>query len=128
VQPVDDDTAQNSDNDEEAEGAGFDLPPPDMRVTLHLVSTEEVKVHDFLAGSNPYLLIKPDGLGGKRPMRRTVTNWKTPNAAFDETFEIDMCLEELPLRIVVWDHMEEIRDNKTLNLARAEYASRSLKV
>jgi hypothetical protein len=92
-----------------------------------VVSSEGVKVRDFIAGSSPYLLIKPDGLAGKRPVRRTETEWKTPNATFEETFEIDMRLEELPLRLVVWDCLEEVHDQKALGRCRAEYFARGLK-
>ena len=127
VQPEEDGTEDlEEEHRDGSEGSEDEDELPSLRITLFIDQSENVKVRDFLAGSAPYLLVKPDGGKGKRPMMRTVTEWVTPNAIFGETFEFDVCPSDLPIRIVVWDHLEEPRGKAELRHCSHSLAQQKL--
>lgn len=126
VAPSDDHTedASEEDGNDATSGAELDSTErPDRRVFLTIVASEHVQVRDFLAGSNPYVVVKPDGRGGARPTQRTTAEWLAPNATFGETFEFDVCASDLPVRLVIWDRLEELATAKELKRAAKALAA-----
>jgi hypothetical protein len=83
-------------------------PPADMRITLRIVNSENIKIRDWISGSAPYILIKPDGNNCLRRTFATSAQWLTPNYKFEETFEFDISASELPIRLV--------REKKKINI------------
>mmetsp|Transcript_14906 Transcript_14906/g.19328 ORF Transcript_14906/g.19328 Transcript_14906/m.19328 type:complete len:661 (+) Transcript_14906:1389-3371(+) len=114
-------------SEEDGEEFWVEPPPADMRVTLKIITSENVKVRDWLTGSAPYILIKPDGDACVRRTLTTSSQWLTPNAKFEETFEFDVTNEELPIKLVIWDHLEEIQDEKAMKKVTKQYKKEQLK-
>jgi hypothetical protein len=120
VAPSDDATEDASDTEDGHSSEHDSLEPADRRIFLTVVASEHVKVRDYLAGSNPYLIVKPDGRGGRRPTQRSKTEWLAPNTQFNESFELDITESDLPVRLVIWDHLEELTSSRDLKRAAKE--------
>lgn len=121
--PSDDATEDASAEDDGHSSERDSLEPADRRIFLTVVASEHVKVRDYLAGSNPYLIVKPDGRGGRRPTQRSKTEWLAPNTQFNESFELDITESDLPVRLVIWDHLEELTSTRDLKRAAKELAA-----